>query len=88
MTRYISSDGIDDSHYRGGAHAAYGRYGDDGQRWERDIEVRYVVPSGKARDLSLRQRQATLRSSQQVAKADTVDSDEVRLIIEYSLSIF
>lgn len=88
MTRYISSDGIDDSHYRGGAHAAYGRYGDDGQRWERDIEVRYVVPSGKARDLSLRLRQATLRSSQQVAKADTVDNDEVRLIIEYPLSIF
>ncbi|WP_374980764.1 OprD family porin [Pseudomonas solani] len=88
MTRYVSSDGIDDSHYRGGAHAAYGRYGDDGQRWERDIEVRYVVPSGKARDLSLRLRQATLRSSQQVAKADTVDNDEVRLIIEYPLSIF
>lgn len=88
MSRYVSGDHIDDSHYQGGANAAYGRYGSDGKRWERDIEARYVVQSGKAKDLSVRVRQASLRSTTQVAQADTTDNNEVRLIIEYPLSIF
>ncbi|MDE1165437.1 MAG: OprD family porin [Pseudomonas sp.] len=88
MSRYVSGDHIDDSHYQGGENAAYGRYGSDGKRWERDIEARYVVQSGKAKDLSLRVRQASLRSTAQVAQADTTDNNEIRLIIEYPLSFF
>jgi imipenem/basic amino acid-specific outer membrane pore len=88
MSRYVSGDHIDDSHYDGGPNGAYGRYGDDGKRWERDIEARYVVQSGKARDLSVRVRQASVRSTAQVAQADTTDNNEVRVIIEYPLSIF
>ncbi|OMQ29009.1 OprD family porin [Pseudomonas putida] len=87
MSRYVSGDHIDDSHYDGGPNSAYGRYGDDGKRWERDIEARYVVQSGKARDLSVRVRQASVRSTAQVAQADTTDNNEVRVIIEYPLSI-
>jgi imipenem/basic amino acid-specific outer membrane pore len=88
MSRYVNGDHIDDSHYDGGPNGAYGRYGDDGKRWERDIEARYVVQSGKARDLSIRVRQASVRSTAQVARADTTDNNEVRVIIEYPLSIF
>lgn len=88
MSRYVSGDHIDDSHYDGGVNGAYGRYGSDGKRWERDLEARYVVQEGKAKDLSIRVRQASLRSSAQVAQADTTDNNEVRVIIEYPLNIF
>lgn len=88
MGRYVSGDHIDDSHYQGGTNGAYGRYGQDGSRWERNLEVRYIVQSGPAKNLSFRVRQANLRSTAQVARADTPDSDEVRLIIDYPLNIF
>lgn len=69
-------------------------YGDDadvgtttnGKEWERDIELRYVVPEGPAKDLSLRLRQATYRSSDGVYYGSP-SIDEVRFIIEYPLSI-
>lgn len=88
MSRYVSGDHIDDSHYDGGPNGAYGRYGSDGKRWERDIEARYVVQEGKAKDLSIRVRQASIRSTAQVARADTTDNNEVRVIVEYPLNIF
>ncbi len=52
------------------------------KRWERDIEVKYVVQTGAAKDLSLRLRQANTR-----ATAFESDLDEVRLIVEYPLSV-
>lgn len=88
MSRYVSGDHIDDSHYDGGPNGAYGRYGSDGKRWERDLEARYVVQEGKAKDLSIRVRQASVRSTGQVARADTTDNNEVRVIVEYPLNIF
>ncbi len=54
----------------------------DQKRWEHDIEAKYVVQTGAAKDLSLRVRQATTR-----ATAFESDLDEVRLIVEYPLSI-
>ncbi|MNN36408.1 Porin D precursor [compost metagenome] len=54
----------------------------DQKRWERDIEVKYVVQSGSMKDLSLRLRQATTR-----ATAFESDLDEVRVIVEYPLAI-
>lgn len=55
---------------------------DDQKRWERDIEAKYIVQTGSLKDLSLRMRQATTR-----ATAFESDLDEVRLIVEYPLSV-
>jgi imipenem/basic amino acid-specific outer membrane pore len=57
----------------------------DANRWERDFEAKYVVQEGAAKDLSLRLRQATVRSSD--AYGSSGDLDDVRLIVEYPLSI-
>jgi hypothetical protein len=84
MTRYGKGTGADYSN----ANAVYMRRdaaGDpltDQRRWERDIEAKYVVQGGNLKDLSLRLRQATVRSS-----AFESDLEEVRLIIEYPLAI-
>ncbi|MDR0190624.1 OprD family porin [Pseudomonas yamanorum] len=84
MTRYGKGTGADYSN----ANAVYMRRdaaGDpltDQRRWERDIEAKYVVQGGNLKDLSLRLRQATVRSS-----AFESDLEEVRLIVEYPLAI-
>ncbi|PNA93351.1 MULTISPECIES: OprD family porin [unclassified Pseudomonas] len=84
MTRYGKGTDADYSN----ANAFYMRRDADGnpltdqKRWERDIEVKYVVQTGAAKDLSLRVRQATTR-----ATAFESDLDEVRLIVEYPLSV-
>lgn len=84
MTRYGRGSDADYSN----ANAFYMRRDGNGdpltdqKRWERDIEVKYVVQTGAAKDLSLRVRQATTR-----ATAFESDLDEVRLIVEYPLSI-
>lgn len=54
----------------------------DQKRWERDIEVKYVMQAGTLKDMSFRVRQATTR-----ATAFESDLDEVRLIVEYPMSI-
>ncbi|MCY1560060.1 Porin D [compost metagenome] len=58
--------------------------GADGKHWERDLEVRYVVQDGPAKDLSFRVRQATHRANTDQGEGNI---DEVRLIIEYPLTI-
>ena len=84
MTRYAKGSGADYSN----ANQFYMRTDDNGnpltnqKRWERDIEVKYVVQTGAAKDLSLRLRQANTR-----ATAFESDLDEVRLIVEYPLSV-
>ncbi|MBC3421439.1 OprD family porin [Pseudomonas sp. RW3S2] len=84
MTRYGRGSDADYSN----ANAYYMRRDGNGdpltdqKRWERDIEVKYVVQTGVAKDLSLRVRQATTR-----ATAFESDLDEVRVIVEYPLSI-
>ncbi|MDH0300738.1 MULTISPECIES: OprD family porin [unclassified Pseudomonas] len=84
MTRYGRGSDADYSR----ANAYYMRRDDNGdpltdqKRWERNIEVKYVVQTGPAKDLSLRVRQATTR-----ATAFESDLDEVRVIVEYPLSI-
>jgi imipenem/basic amino acid-specific outer membrane pore len=57
--------------------------GGEGKEWERDTEVRYVVQSGPAKDLGVRIRQATSRTSD-IANGSMED---LRVIIEYPLSI-
>ena len=81
--RYVKGDDIDGSKAdpRGGYA---GLQGDGGRHWERNLDVRYVVQSGAAKDLSLRLRHATHRANQAQGEADV---DEVRLIVEYPLEI-
>ena len=58
----------------------------NGKEWERDVDIKYVLQSGPAKDLSLRVRQATYRSSDGVYYGSS-SIDELRLIVEYPLSI-
>ena len=81
MTRYVKGDQIDFT--KADPTGAYFRAGvDDEKRWERDFEAQYVVQSGSVKNLSLRLRQATYRSS-----SFDKGAEDVRLIIEYPLSI-
>lgn len=84
MTRYLRGDNIDSTK----ADVRSGFFNADGNNashWERDIEVKYVVQQGSAKDLSLRVRQATHRATSNYISGDI---DEVRLIAEYPLNIF
>lgn len=74
MTRYV----------RGSKIASHNDTRHQGKNWERDIDVRYVVQSGAAKDLSLRVRNATYRAND---AAGNPDINEVRFIAEYPLSI-
>ncbi|NNJ15079.1 OprD family porin [Pseudomonas putida CSV86] len=71
MTRYLRGTGF---------HTAQTN---DGKAWERDIELKYVVQSGAAKDLSMRVRQASFRSADR-----GLNFNEVRLITEYPLNVF
>ncbi|HGA2317181.1 TPA: OprD family porin [Pseudomonas putida] len=74
MTRYVRGT---DAHVTGT---------NNGSEWERDVDVKYVLQQGPAKDLSFRVRQATYRSSDGVYYgSDSID--ELRLIVEYPLSI-
>ncbi|WP_219265938.1 OprD family porin [Pseudomonas sp. Xaverov 259] len=74
MTRYVSGSGANTGTTS------------NGKEWERDIEAKYVVQSGPAKDLSLRVRQATYRSSDGVYYG-SASIDELRLIAQYPLNI-
>ena len=84
MTRYVKGWDIDgskmdaDSPYR-----AYG-YGEDGKHHETNLEAKYVVQTGPAKDLSFRIRQAWHRGNTDQAEGDI---NEFRLIVDYPLSI-
>nr|WP_319528401.1 OprD family porin [Pseudomonas laurentiana] len=84
MARYISGDNIDGSHMAADSpYRAYG-YGDNGKHHETDVEAKYTIQSGPVKDLSFR-----LRQSFHYANADQAESDnnEMRLIIDYPISI-
>ncbi|MCY1297527.1 outer membrane porin, OprD family [compost metagenome] len=55
---------------------------DDEKLWERNLETKYVIQSGAAKNLPFRVRQATHRST-----SFDSDLDEAHLIIEYPMSI-
>ena len=74
MTRYVSGSGANTATTS------------NGKEWERDIEAKYVIQSGPAKDLSLRVRQATYRSSDGVYYG-SASIDELRLIAQYPLNI-
>jgi hypothetical protein len=72
MTRYLSGDGIE----LGAGQA-------DGKEWERDTDIAYVVQSGPLKNLGLKWRNATLRSTH-----FGNDLDENRLILSYTLPLW
>ncbi|MCY1267888.1 Porin D [compost metagenome] len=91
MTRYVSGRGIDGSHApAGGAYnpldPASGvpvpQQGKGGRHWERDIDLRYVFPSGPAKDLALYLSHVSHRGNDAQAGADI---DRLYLILEYPL---
>jgi imipenem/basic amino acid-specific outer membrane pore len=84
MARYANGKDIDgtkmalDSPYR-----AYG-YGEDGKHHETNLEAKYVVQQGPAKDLSVRLRQAWHRGNADQAEGD---QNEFRVIVDYPISI-
>ncbi|MCY1557097.1 Porin D [compost metagenome] len=82
MVRYITGDDIDGTKMDPNGVYAGNFGGDDEKHWERDVEAKYVVQEGAAKDLSFRLRQASHR-----ATSFDSDLDEVRVIIEYPLEV-
>ncbi|SDJ71603.1 OprD family porin [Pseudomonas indica] len=83
MARYVTGDDIDgtDADAAGGYA---GLYGEDGKHWERDLEAKYTLQDGPAKDLSFRVRHAVHRANTDQGEGDL---NEVRVIVEYPLSI-
>jgi outer membrane porin, OprD family. len=71
MNRYISGD-----------NARINGVDGHGQEWERNTDIKYVIQSGPLKDVAVRVRNATYRSS--FAR----DADETRLYLSYSLAIW
>ncbi|MHC8373385.1 OprD family porin [Pseudomonas sp. MDT1-85] len=84
MTRYAKGWDIDGTKMDAdGPYAAYG-YGEDGKHHETNLEAKYVVQAGPAKDLSFRIRQAWHRANTDQAEGDI---NEFRLIVDYPISV-
>ncbi|MDE1169093.1 MAG: OprD family porin [Pseudomonas sp.] len=79
---YVRGSGIDGSHADPQGGYAWLGYGKDGKHWERDLQAKYVVQSGPAKNLSVTLRHAVHRGN--VAQAE-LDADQLRLAVEYPL---
>lgn len=93
MARYVTGRGIDGTQApKGGACNPFdprtGDYqpqqGDGGRHWERDIDLRYIVQSGPAKDLSVQLSHVTHRANNAQAGDDI---DRVYVVIEYPLKL-
>lgn len=91
MTRYVSGSHIDGTHApRGGAYNPFdadsGDYqpqqGDGGKHWERDIDLKYIVQSGAAKDLSVQLSHVTHRANEAQAGDDI---DRIYVVIQYPI---
>ncbi|WP_339502246.1 OprD family porin [Pseudomonas silesiensis] len=83
MTRYVKGWDIDGTNTP--TNSAYaGLYGEDGKHHETNVEAKYVVQTGPAKDLSFRIRQAWHRANTDQGEGDI---NEFRLIVDYPLSI-
>jgi hypothetical protein len=70
MTRYVSGDNVN--------LAA----GGEGEEWERDTDIAYVVQNGPLKNFGMKVRNATVRSN------FGPDMDETRLILSYTLPLW
>ncbi|WP_445940465.1 OprD family porin [Pseudomonas sp.] len=77
MSRYIRGNNIET-----GIACA-----DEGQEHEFDFETKYVIQEGAAKDLSLRLRSAIWRANSAMNDHYSNDVNDVRLIVEYPLSV-
>ncbi|GLZ88590.1 porin [Metapseudomonas resinovorans] len=68
--RYIKGDNVDTGK------------GFEGEDWERDLDIGYVIQSGSLKGLGVRIRNVTARSNYRT------DIDENRLILNYTLALF
>lgn len=93
MSRYVTGDHIDGTHApKGGAYNPFdpdsGGYqpqqGDGGKHWERDIDLKYVVQSGAAKDLSVQVSHVSHRANEAQAGDDI---DRVYVVVQYPLGI-
>jgi hypothetical protein len=92
MTRYVSGSHIDGTHApQGGAYNPFGadsgefqpQQGDGGKHWERDIDLKYVVQSGTAKDLSVQLSHVSHRANDAQAGDDI---DRIYVVIQYPLA--
>ncbi|MNP21648.1 Porin-like protein NicP precursor [compost metagenome] len=72
MTRYLTGDNID-----------LGNNRPEGKEWERDTDIGYVVQSGALKNVGVKWRNATVRSTHFGS-----DLDENRLILSYTLALW
>jgi imipenem/basic amino acid-specific outer membrane pore len=83
MTRYVKGWDIDGTNAP--SNGTYGGlYGEDGKHHETNLEAKYVVQAGPAKDLSFRIRQAWHRANTDEGEGDI---NEFRLIVDYPISI-
>lgn len=84
MTRYVTGDNIDGTRTPLGS-AYVGQYGADGKHHETNVEAKYVVQTGPAKDLSFRLRQAWHTANADDSGEGTIQ--EFRLIVDYPISV-
>ncbi|KIK89394.1 OprD family porin [Pseudomonas sp. W15Feb9B] len=91
MTRYVRGSHIDGTHApKGGAYNLFdadtGDYqpqqGAGGKHWERDIDLKYIVQSGAAKDLSVQLSHVSHRANEAQAGDDI---DRIYVVIQYPL---
>jgi hypothetical protein len=70
MTRYVSGDNVNLP------------AGGEGEEWERDTDIAYVVQSGPLKNLGMKVRNATVRSN------FGSDINETRVILSYTLALW
>ena len=80
---YVRGSNIDGRHVDPAGGYAYLGSGPGGKHWERDLEARYVVQSGPAKDLALSLRHNLHRGNTAQAELDT---EQIRLAVEYPLN--
>jgi len=91
MTRYVRGSHIDGTHApKGGAYNPFdadtGDYqpqqGAGGKHWERDIDLKYIVQSGAAKDLSVQLSHVSHRANEAQAGDDI---DRIYVVFQYPL---
>ncbi|AZE49490.1 Outer membrane low permeability porin OccD2/OpdC [Pseudomonas chlororaphis] len=65
----------------------YNADGKNAKHWERDIDLKYVVQGGKAKDLAVDLQWATNRGGNGYGVLGT-DTDEYRMIVDYPINVF
>ena len=76
MTRYVTGDNIDVEGFE-----------QEGKEHEWNLESKYVVQDGAAKDLSLRLRHSIYRANEAGSEVSYSDRNDLRLIAEYPLDI-